>query len=77
MTALDHVTVDDRELVVTAGADGAVRLWDLETGAPRGEVASHDGPVTALCCREIAGRAIAVTGGADGAIVVHDLSTAI
>jgi len=61
----------DRPLLVSSGADGAARVWDLVGG----EVAyhlPHPGPVRSVACSPSG--IIAVTGGDDGKLRVWDLS---
>jgi WD40 repeat protein len=47
----DHIRTvgftEDGQILVTGGADGAVRLWDVATGLRVGPLLSHTGPVLA------------------------------
>ncbi|MFG2910318.1 WD40 repeat domain-containing protein [Kitasatospora sp. NPDC048286] len=70
------VPVDGREVVVTGGDDGTVRLWDLATGEAVGEpMADHVGQVRAVAAAELDGRAVAVSVGTDEVVRVWDLTT--
>ncbi|MFJ7907199.1 WD40 repeat domain-containing protein [Kitasatospora sp. NPDC096204] len=70
------VPVDGREVVVTGGNDGTVRLWDLATGEAVGEpMADHTGQVRAVAAAELDGRAVAVSAGTDETVRVWDLTT--
>ena len=56
------------------GWSGTVRVWDLRTGAARGEpLAGHTGPVTAVAVGEIDGTPVAVSGDRDGTILLWAL----
>src|SRR5262249_41756348 len=39
----------DGRTVATGGQDGTARLWDAATGAARGQLLGHPGPVLAVC----------------------------
>jgi WD40 repeat protein len=56
--------VAGRTVAVTAGGASRVRLWDLDTGAPIGELPGEietEGPVTALAVAEVDGRTAILT----------------
>ncbi|GAA5074672.1 serine/threonine protein kinase [Thermocatellispora tengchongensis] len=67
--------VDGRPIVVTAGADGAVRRWELETGEPVGKpLKGHKGAVEAVAVTTLGGAPVAVSGGRDGTLRFWDLA---
>jgi WD40 repeat protein len=73
-TALAFGTVADRAFL--ASADGsAVRLWDLTTGQPAGELTGHLGTVRALATTDIGGRPHLASAGDDSAVRLWDLTT--
>ncbi len=63
----------DGRLVITVGADNAVRLWDAATAAPLGQPLPHPGPVFSIGCS--ADSRFIVTGCADGAARLWDAAT--
>ncbi|WP_255948695.1 WD40 repeat domain-containing protein [Streptomyces odontomachi] len=75
INALDVATVGDRAIVVTGGADGTVRFWDLAGGRPAGPPATgHEASVEAVTITTLRDRPVAVTAGRDGVVRVWDLS---
>jgi WD40 repeat protein len=56
---------------VTAGKDGAIRVWDVGAGRPVGSLAGHVGRVPAVAALPD-GRRV-VSGGADGTVRVWDV----
>ena len=60
------------EFVVSGGADGAVRVWDLATGAQLRALEGHSGAVWAVA---LTPDGQVVSGGVDGAVRVWDLAT--
>ena len=61
-------------MIVSGGADGTVRVWDLTSGAPRGEpLRGHDGEVTSAAVGTLEGRPVIVSGGDDGTVRVWDI----
>ena len=66
---------DGTPVAVSGSRDGAVRVWDLRTGAATGEpLAGHTGPVDAVAVGVADGSPVAV-GGRDGTVRVWDLRT--
>lgn len=63
----------DGKSVLSGGEDGTARLWDAESGAPRGEPLRHDGPVLAMTFSRD-GKTIA-TGSYDGTARLWDAAT--
>jgi WD40 repeat protein len=81
VNALTTVTTENgqagggREVwAVTAGDDGAVRIWDLATGYAVGEpMTGHHGSVSAISAVLVDERPVAVTGGRDETVRIWDL----
>ena len=68
--------LDGSPIAVSGGDDGTVRIWDLATGAQRGEpLTGHDDAVYAVAFGELDGSPIAVSGGDDGTVRIWDLAT--
>lgn len=67
--------VADRTVAVSAGSDGAVRVWDLETGVQRWLLIGHQGAVNAVGCTVLGDVPVAVTGGDDYTVRVWNLLT--
>lgn len=61
------------DLLYSAGRDGTVRAWDLETGSEAQRVGTHEGSVYALTLIESLG--VLVSASADTTLKVWDLST--
>src|SRR5262249_31499301 len=64
----------DGQALVTAGWDGSVKLWDLESGAAIWTAQDDNAPVTSLALSP-SGKLI--SGSHDGDILVRDLHTGI
>jgi len=62
------------ETLVTAGSEGKLRQWNVETGEMASEFVAHAGPVTALAV-DTAGKKAATFGGPGALIRVWDLTT--
>jgi WD40 repeat protein len=76
MNAVACTTIGGDLVVVTGEGDGSVRVWDLATAKPRGELLTgHSEGVTTVACTTVDGAPVAVTGGWDGAVRVWDLTT--
>ncbi|WP_424851994.1 trypsin-like peptidase domain-containing protein [Streptomyces sp. SAI-170] len=63
----------DGRTLATGGTDGAVRLWDVATGATRTTLSGHPGGVSSVAFSPD-GRLLA-TGGADAAVRLWDAAT--
>ncbi|MFI6288654.1 hypothetical protein ACIBCM_28575 [Streptomyces sp. NPDC051018] len=73
VTALAFTRLGRRPVILTAGADWTLRIWDAQRRTPvGGPLISRAGRTDALAVGRLAGRPVAVTGG-DGAIAVWDL----
>ncbi len=71
-TAVTGVALSgDGRLIVTAGADGTLKVWSAQTHAPIGTIALQGGPATALSVRNNR----AITSHRDGTASVYDLDT--
>jgi WD40 repeat protein len=69
-------SVDQRQVVVSGGDDGTLRVWDTQTGASvRRPAAGHDDAVTALALSALEHRRVVVSGSADRTVRVCDLVT--
>ncbi|OSP39088.1 hypothetical protein B7767_33495 [Streptomyces sp. 13-12-16] len=73
--ALTAVTTErGRTLLVSAGHDGAVRMWDLSTGVPVRELRGGDARINVLAVFTGAdGRALMATGDGKGVLRLWDL----
>ena len=71
----DAVTAetDESRFLVTAGADGAARLWNIQSGALVKKFPGHRGAVLTLAAGN--GNDLLVTGGEDGRIKVWNRRT--
>jgi WD40 repeat protein len=76
VNAIAAVELPGQTLLATGDDDGAVRLWDPETGAPAagpltGLLTGHDGPVRAIVSMRLpGGRTLLATGGHDKTILI-------
>ncbi|MFB8128627.1 caspase family protein, partial [Streptomyces mirabilis] len=70
VTAVVVAQIEGRPHAVTAGDDGRVRVWDLDTGTERAALTVHARRVVVA---QIEGRPHAVTTSADGTVRVWDL----
>ncbi|MFF0445757.1 hypothetical protein ACFYT4_04930 [Streptomyces sp. NPDC004609] len=73
VTALAFTRLGRRPVILTAGADWTLRIWDARRRTPVGApLISRAGRTDALAVGRLDGRPVAVTGG-DGALAVWDL----
>jgi WD40 repeat protein len=67
VTAAGYRETDDQALLVTGGADGSVRVWNVSAGEPiGGPWHGHTGPVTAVALTRWRGQAVALSTDASG-----------
>lgn len=65
-------------VIVSCSGDGAVRRWDLATGAPVGRpLTGHTGFVYAVAAGELDDRPVIVAGSADNTVRVCDLAARV
>jgi WD40 repeat protein len=69
--AIVHVAGID--MIVSAGSDGTVRLWDAMGTVQVGELHGHRGSVTSVAAGRYFGRQVAVSGGVDQTVRLWDL----
>jgi WD40 repeat protein len=65
----------DRDVVVTGGWDGTVRLWDALSGAVVAELSGHDGSVRAIALGRAGNRDVVVSGGDDARVQLWDATS--
>lgn len=70
LTALDFT--EPYGMLVTAGADDVVRVWDMCDGDEIGQLRGHEGTVKCVQIEDT----LCLTGGADGAVRMWDLRMA-
>jgi len=69
--AIAHVAGVD--MIVSAGSDGTVRLWDPASAKQIGELHGHSGSVTAVAVGPYRGREVAVSCGIDQTVRLWNL----
>jgi WD40 repeat protein len=75
VNAVACATIKGRDVAVTAGRDGTVRIWDLASAEQVGHsLTGHRGSVDRIVVPPGAGRPLAVSGGRDGTVRVWDLA---
>ncbi len=62
----------DRDVVVAGGADGAVRLWDMVSGAELAVLGGHGHRVLAVALGRAGDRDVVVAGGSGGSVRLWD-----
>ena len=76
INVLAPAELDGRQVLVTGGSDGAVRIWDVVTGQQVGEsLTGHVADVKALAVGQRDGRPVIVSGDEDGVVWIWDLNT--
>jgi WD40 repeat protein len=73
VAALDVVEVDGRPILASAGADGCLRLWDLDRREQSMEIRASADTLTAVRITMIAGAPVAITAGADRSVQAFNL----
>ncbi|MEU9285625.1 caspase family protein [Streptomyces sp. NPDC048275] len=68
--AVATTSVNGRPVVITGGADGTARIWDLTSEQP---LAAHSGTVRTVALSDLGGRTVAVTGSDDTTARIWDL----
>jgi WD40 repeat protein len=63
----------DGQQLASVGDDGAIRLWNPETGARLSKLPGHDGPALGLCWSP--DNRLVISGGQDGWVCLWDAST--
>ncbi|MEU3601145.1 hypothetical protein ABZ714_20865 [Streptomyces sp. NPDC006798] len=74
VSALTFARSGGRRLLAGGAADGAVRVWDLDTPPAPDSGVRHPGPVTALATGTVRGRRVVVCGVA-GEVWIRELAT--
>ena len=67
--------VDGRPVGVSGGSDGAVRLWDLDSLAQRGQAMCHDDRVNAVTVGLLDGRLVVASGSDDKTVRIWELKS--
>ncbi|MGE0296433.1 MAG: hypothetical protein AB7R99_07060, partial [Pseudonocardia sp.] len=66
------VRVGGRELLASAGANGAVRLWDPGSGATERVLKGHTDGVRSVCAVRVGGRELLASAGDDRTVRLWD-----
>jgi WD40 repeat protein len=66
--------VGERQVIVSGGTDGTVRIWDADTGQPIHELTGHTSAVTAVALGRVGSREMIVSGSDDGTVRIWDAS---
>jgi WD40 repeat protein len=72
VNALGGIIVGGRRLLVSAGADRTIRLWNVPDGAPRGVLTGHSAPVTDVCAVPLGGRTLLASTSLDRTVRLWD-----
>jgi WD40 repeat protein len=76
VNAIAVVQLRDGPVAVSGGADGSVRIWDLETGFLVGRpITGHTAAVRAVAVTKLQGRPVAISVGDDRSVRVWDLES--
>jgi WD40 repeat protein len=75
VTSVATTKLGDVPIVVSAGRDGTVRIWDLAAGQARGlPITAHRGGVSSVAVGEVDSVPVIVSGGWDGTLGIWDLA---
>ncbi|WP_432992076.1 hypothetical protein [Dactylosporangium sp. CA-233914] len=73
VNAVAVAQLEGRTVIVSAGSDRVVRIWDAASGAPIGKpLRGHADTVTSVAVGRLDGRTIIVSGGADRTVRIWD-----
>ncbi|HET9379428.1 MAG TPA: hypothetical protein VFP69_01170, partial [Streptomyces sp.] len=75
VTALVAVSASRGELLVSAGRDGHVCVWDPASGTLLKDIDDHQYTVHCLATRQVPGTTLVASGGGDGRVRVWDMNT--
>jgi len=70
-----EITVNDRQLLASAGDDYTVRIWDPQTGEELAVLEGHQMPVNAVCTLTAEGRPLLASAGSDLTVRIWDPQT--
>ena len=71
------IRVEGRELLASASADAAVRIWDPGTGVTVRTLTGHTGVVWGVCPVRVEGRELLASASADAAVRIWDPVTGV
>ena len=79
MTSVALGTMKGQPVVVSGGADGTVRVWELASGAPRGKPLRADeyGVSSVALGARLEGRTMIVSGTHRGSLSLLDLTSSV
>jgi WD40 repeat protein len=75
ISALCAIPSRSRTRIASAGHDGTVRIWNLDTGRQEMAFADHKGRVRAACAFVLRGQELIASAGDDQIIRIWDTST--
>jgi WD40 repeat protein len=78
ITAVALGVIEGSAVVIAGGTNGAIHLWDAQTGADIGpSFKGHTGSVRSLALGAVEGCAVLVSGGDDGTVRMWDMRSRI
>ena len=78
VTAVAAAELDGRPVIISGSSDRTIRVWDLATGARRGDpLTGHAGAVRSVTTAQLDGRPVIISGSNDHTIRVWDLADGI